>query len=174
MDLCSSELVFVLRWCTSGSRSRFKQNPNIGRVYCSEEFLLLLLFYCCVLQALASYSSFFMERRTMWFNCPDAISCKLSETPRRTLPHSWIQHSKQFWLEILRSDWSVFIFQQSRCCSWKWELDYYTLRWTTHQNLPPVYLRHHCSPVLLLLTRCFRPSYRNRFSKTFFFVLFPK
>lgn len=38
----------------------------------------------------------FHTAETMRFNCPDATSCKLSETLRRTLSHSWIQHWKQF------------------------------------------------------------------------------
>lgn len=36
----------------------------------------------------SSSSPYFLEHRTMWLAWPDAISCKLSESPQRTIPHS--------------------------------------------------------------------------------------
>lgn len=74
---------------------------------CKETFYCLALCFLVVplhrllLLFLSSSSSLFHTAETMRFKCPDATSCKLSETLWRTLP-LLNTALKAIWLELLR------------------------------------------------------------------------
>lgn len=80
------QITTVLCYITSNARSLHKKT-----FYCFPLHLLISSLYCHSFLLLLS----FYIAKTMQFKCPDATSCKLSETRKRSLSYSRIQQRKQ-------------------------------------------------------------------------------